>query len=53
MLLVLVRAIFVLVVAGFGVRTARIVSENQLANPYCRLRRGHARGGQPSSSSTR
>ena len=34
MLLVLVRAIFVLVVAGFGVRTARIVGEHQLANPY-------------------
>jgi uncharacterized protein YacL len=29
----LVRAIFVLVVAGFGVRTARIVTEHQLANP--------------------
>jgi uncharacterized protein YacL len=34
MLLVLVRAIFVAVVAGFAVRTATIVAENQLANPY-------------------
>jgi uncharacterized protein YacL len=34
MLLVLIRAIFILVVAGFGVRTAQIVSEGQLANPY-------------------
>jgi uncharacterized protein YacL len=34
MLLVLVRAVFVLVIAGFGVRTATIVGENQLANPY-------------------
>ena len=34
MLLVLVRAIFVAVIAGFGVRTATIVGENQLANPY-------------------
>jgi uncharacterized protein YacL len=34
MLLVLIRAIFVLVVAGVGVRTARIVSEQNLANPY-------------------
>jgi uncharacterized protein YacL len=34
MLLVLVRAIFVLVIAGFAVRTATIVGENQLANPY-------------------
>ena len=34
MLLVLIRAVFILVIAGFGVRTAQIVSENQLANPY-------------------
>jgi len=34
MLLVLIRAVFILVVAGFGVRAARIVGENQLANPY-------------------
>ena len=34
MLLMLIRAVFVLVVAGLGVRTARIVGENQLANPY-------------------
>jgi uncharacterized protein YacL len=34
MLLVLIRAVFVLVVAGLGVRTARIVGENGLANPY-------------------
>src|SRR5262245_42084274 len=34
MLLVLVRAVFVLVVAGLAVRTARIVGEHQLANPY-------------------
>jgi uncharacterized protein YacL len=34
MLIVLVRAIFVLVIAGFGVRTATIVGEHQLANPY-------------------
>ena len=35
MLLVLVRAVFVLVVAGLGVRTARIVGEHQLANASC------------------
>jgi len=34
MLLVLIRAVFVLVVAGLGVRTARTVGEYQLANPY-------------------
>ena len=34
MLIVLVRAVFVLVIAGFAVRTATIVGENQLANPY-------------------
>ena len=34
MLLMLVRAVFVFVVAGLGVRTARIVGEHQLANPY-------------------
>jgi hypothetical protein len=33
MLLVLVRAIFVLVVAGLGVRTAKTVGEYQLAPP--------------------
>jgi len=33
MLLVLVRAVFVLVVAGFGVKLAYIVRDNQLANP--------------------
>src|SRR5579862_3251383 len=34
MLLMLVRAVFVFVVAGLGVRTARVVGENSLANPY-------------------
>jgi uncharacterized protein YacL len=34
MLLIVIRAVFVLVVAGFGVRAARLVAENQLANPY-------------------
>jgi uncharacterized protein YacL len=34
MLLVLIRAVFILVVAGLGVRTARIVAEHSLANPY-------------------
>jgi uncharacterized protein YacL len=34
MLIVLIRALFVLVVSGLGVRLARIVGENQLANPY-------------------
>jgi uncharacterized protein YacL len=34
MLLALIRAVFVLVVAGLGVRTAKIVGEHQLANPY-------------------
>ena len=34
MLLILIRAVFVFVVAGLGVRVARIVGENQLANPY-------------------
>jgi uncharacterized protein YacL len=33
MLLVLLRAVFVLVVAGLGVQTAKIVGESQLANP--------------------
>ena len=33
MLLVLVRAIFVFVVAGFGVQLAYIVRDNGLANP--------------------
>src|SRR6185312_2915193 len=34
MLLMLIRAIFIFVVAGLGVRAARIVGEHQLANPY-------------------
>jgi uncharacterized protein YacL len=34
MLLVLVRAVFVLVTAGLAVRTSRIVGESQLASPY-------------------
>jgi len=34
MLLIVIRAVFVLVVAGLGVRVARLVGENQLANPY-------------------
>ncbi len=34
MLLILVRAVFVLVIAGFGARLARIVGENELGNPY-------------------
>jgi uncharacterized protein YacL len=34
MLLMLIRAVFVFVVAGLGVRTARIVGEHQLASPY-------------------
>ena len=34
MLLFLIRAAFVLVVAGLGVRIARIVGEYQVANPY-------------------
>ena len=34
MLLILLRAVFVLVIAGLGVKLARIVGENQLANPY-------------------
>jgi uncharacterized protein YacL len=34
MLLILIRAVFVLVIAGLGVRMARIVGENDLANPY-------------------
>ncbi len=34
MLLILLRAVFVLVVAGLGVKLARIVGENDLANPY-------------------
>ncbi|MGC8642642.1 MAG: PIN/TRAM domain-containing protein [Isosphaeraceae bacterium] len=34
MLLILIRAIFVLVVAGLGVKLARITGENELANPY-------------------
>jgi uncharacterized protein YacL len=34
MLLIMIRAVFVLVVAGLGVQLARLVAENQLANPY-------------------
>jgi uncharacterized protein YacL len=34
MLLVLIRAIFVLVVAAYGVSTAKLVTEHQIANPY-------------------
>ena len=34
MLLVLVRCVFVLVTAGFAARTAQIVAEARLANPY-------------------
>ena len=34
MLLILIRMVFVLVVAAQGVKAARIVAENQLANPY-------------------
>ena len=34
MLLILIRAVFVLVIAGFGARLARIVGENDLGNPY-------------------
>ena len=34
MFLILLRAVFVLVVAGLGVKLARIVGENELANPY-------------------
>src|SRR5262249_13418380 len=34
MLLMLIRAVFIFVVAGLGVRAARIVGENSLANPY-------------------
>ena len=34
MLLVLIRAIFLLLVAAYGVKTATIVGESQLANPY-------------------
>src|SRR6516164_5993850 len=31
---ILIRAVFVLVVAGLGVRLSKIVGENELANPY-------------------
>ncbi|QEH33103.1 putative PIN and TRAM-domain containing protein precursor [Aquisphaera giovannonii] len=34
MLLILIRATFILVVASLGVRLAKIVGENELANPY-------------------
>jgi uncharacterized protein YacL len=34
MLLIILRAVFVLVIAGLGVRMAKIVGENDLANPY-------------------
>ncbi len=33
MLLIMIRAAFVLITAGLGVRVARLVGENQLANP--------------------
>ena len=36
MLLIMIRAVFVLVVAGLGVQVARLVGENQLANPLLR-----------------
>jgi uncharacterized protein YacL len=34
MLLVLIRSVFMLVVAGMGAQTAKMVSEKQIANPY-------------------
>lgn len=34
MLLIMIRAVFVLVVAGLAVRISKIVGEQQLANPY-------------------
>jgi uncharacterized protein YacL len=34
MLLILIRALFVFVVAGLGVRFAKVVGEHQIANPY-------------------
>ncbi len=34
MILILIRAAFVLVIAGLGVKMAKIVGEHQLANPY-------------------
>src|SRR5580658_1829367 len=34
MLLVLIRALFVLIIGSFAARTTKIVSDNQLANPY-------------------
>jgi uncharacterized protein YacL len=34
MLLIMIRAIFVLVVAGLGVQVARLVAGSQIANPY-------------------
>jgi len=34
MLLVLIRALFVLIIGSFAARTTKIVSDNELANPY-------------------
>src|SRR4051794_10860190 len=34
MLLIMIRAVFVLVVAGLAVKISRTVGEQQLANPY-------------------
>ncbi len=34
MLLILIRAVFIVVIAGLGVRTARIVGAHELASPY-------------------
>lgn len=34
MLLIIIRTVFVLVMAGLGVRTAQVVGEKQMANPY-------------------
>ena len=34
MLLIVIRAAFVLIVAGLGARVAQLVGENQVANPY-------------------
>ena len=44
MLLVLVRAVFVLVVAGFGVKTANIVRDASARQSLCAVRRDHAPG---------
>lgn len=34
MLLILIRAVFIVVIAGLGVRIARIVGNHELASPY-------------------